>query len=630
MSIHQTKSLTTLIRLGLTLILLAGILAVPQGRAGATTTHTLVVDTYADLHDNSVGDGVCNALGNVCTLRAAIEEAAYSSSASNPYIIHFSITGSPDLVLGTLYMDGDYVTVDGYPNNNILSGAGLSAGASLIEISGNHNLLENLSISGSKGDGVQIGDFLFTGEGNYNDLNNVYIYGSAWSGVYIHGTATGGNSTRILNSHIGANSASVLCATPVNNGYDGIYINGGADQTQIINDTVVCSLHNGIYIAGPGSSDTIINSSHIGTTGNNYVIGNGWNGVEDQQNTNTQISNNIISGNSQYGIYLDGSLSAKIYGNKVGTNETGDHAMANLWDGIILDVNANGTEIGSATDSSKRNIISGNGQNGVLITGGSYSNVLDGNYIGLSANGSAAIPNGNAGVAIINAGWNALSSPGDSPLPQFISGNSREGVYLCNAYANDINKRTFIGVAANMSTPMGNQLEGVKLDVATSSSEIYSQKIVYNGGAGIAVLGTTSTANYLMPWFVGRNGGLPIDLGDDGHTGNGDHVPPGPNNWQGYPVPVLMTADGFYGQTCANCIVYIYRAVNDPTLPLGGGGAPVTLTADSGGSFSYSIPVDVVAVTMEACNPSDYSCSEMGPAVINPALQFIYLPLVIK
>ena len=267
---------------------------------------------------------------------------------------------------------------------------------------------------------------------------------------------------------------------------------------------------------------------------------------------------------------MRGSTRTNIYSNRIGTTASGNAAIPNGQDGIVVtyygstDISSAIT-IGSATDAAKKNIISGNTDCGVKLTGGSHDVVLDGNYIGLDVNGMTAIPNGEAGVAIINSDNNVLSTYGESTLPQFISGNSREGIYISNSMGTDINKMTFIGVAADYGTSRGNGLEGVKLDTGTTYTEIYSQKIVYNVRAGIAVVGNTSVGNVLLPWFIGRNGGLPIDLGDDGFTSNGSQVPPGPNGWQNYPVPSLMTADGFYGQTCADCEVYIFRAVNDPT-----------------------------------------------------------------
>jgi CSLREA domain-containing protein len=42
---------------------------------------TVVVDSTADLHDLSPGDGICSAAPGVCTLRAAVEEANATTDA---------------------------------------------------------------------------------------------------------------------------------------------------------------------------------------------------------------------------------------------------------------------------------------------------------------------------------------------------------------------------------------------------------------------------------------------------------------------------------------------------------------------------------------------------------------------
>ncbi len=93
-----------------------------------------------------------------------------------------------------------------------------------------------------------------------------------------------------------------------------------------------------------------------------------------------------------------------------------------------------------------------------------------------------------------------------------------------------------------------------------------------NGLAGIALVGDTTIYNGLIPVIIGANGGLPIDLGNDGHTANGSQIPPGPDNWMNYPV-VSMTVDGgFTGTSCPGCVVRFYQTISDVTAN-GGGGA---------------------------------------------------------
>ena len=71
---------------------------------------TFVVTTDLDAHDVNPGDGICDAfaIGDRCTLRAAIEEA---NLAADPAIIRFAMEGSTtvNLVNGPLEIDKEMV-----------------------------------------------------------------------------------------------------------------------------------------------------------------------------------------------------------------------------------------------------------------------------------------------------------------------------------------------------------------------------------------------------------------------------------------------------------------------------------------------------------------------------------------
>ena len=82
------------------------------------------------------------------------------------------------------------------------------------------------------------------------------------------------------------------------------------------------------------------------------------------------------------GIQLENSTGHLIEGNFIGTDVTGLLARPNRLNGILMS-NADVSTVGGTTPAS-RNIISGNGSDGLLVTGGSSQNVVSGNYIGLN------------------------------------------------------------------------------------------------------------------------------------------------------------------------------------------------------------------------------------------------------
>jgi trimeric autotransporter adhesin len=312
--------------------------------------------------------------------------------------------------------------------------------------------------------------------------------------------------------------------------------------------------------------------------------------------------------------------------NKIGTNSTGSSALPNAWEGLAITDSATGNTVGDPTNASNRNIISGNNGSGVKITSGANNNGLDGNYIGLGADGNTVIPNALAGVAFFDVSNNALSSGSGNPVKQYIAGNLREGVYALNSSRVIINNATYIGVKVN-GTPAGNGLEGVKLDSGTTNAMIRPGKVMNNGGAGIAVVGSSSVGNEFLPVEVGSNTGLPIDLGNDGATNNGTQSPPGPNNWMNYPTITSASGRNVTGSTCPGCYVYIYSTIGNPRAGLGGGILLTHVSASGTGAFGYTLPVSVSAITMVAYDT--INCSEMSPKY-EVVIHTIFMPLVIR
>ena len=105
----------------------------------------------------------------------------------------------------------------------------------------------------------------------------------------------------------------------------------------------------------------------------------------------------------------DSTTGNRVQGNFIGTDPTGATAIPNQFAGI--GIFSPGNTIGG-TAQGERNIISGNGDYGILISGGDNSdasaNLIQGNFIGTDAGGSAALDLSNfepdvAGVALAEA-----------------------------------------------------------------------------------------------------------------------------------------------------------------------------------------------------------------------------------
>ena len=116
---------------------------------------------------------------------------------------------------------------------------------------------------------------------------------------------------------------------------------------------------------------------------------------------------NVISGNSVRGIYVIADagdvVGTTILGNYIGTDADGTTAVPNLGEGIWLSNSVSlvsGTVIGDGT-AAGRNVISGNGGEGIALWTNSPNTTIRGNYIGVGADGATPLGNALSGVRIL-------------------------------------------------------------------------------------------------------------------------------------------------------------------------------------------------------------------------------------
>lgn len=108
---------------------------------------------------------------------------------------------------------------------------------------------------------------------------------------------------------------------------------------------------------------------------------------------------NVISGNHQSGIYIDGPQNSHdnyIAGNKIGVSADGTIPVGNFYEGIYIDTSDNNFIGGSLADGSG-NLIGGN-QDGIYVTG--TNNIIQGNAIGTSFNGALDLGHRQVGLSL--------------------------------------------------------------------------------------------------------------------------------------------------------------------------------------------------------------------------------------
>ena len=158
---------------------------------------------------------------------------------------------------------------------------------------------------------------------------------------------------------------------------------------------------------GNATGGNTVFDNYLGTDRSGTVAKpNGFNGIHLLHSPNDMIVDNLISGNTQSGIFVADQFctGAYIEGNLIGTDSNGLAELGNGLNGVALaaplspalgDGYASGDFVGGALPG-QRNIIAGNAQDGVLIEGGT-DNQIQGNYIGVGKDGLTPIPNGWAG-----------------------------------------------------------------------------------------------------------------------------------------------------------------------------------------------------------------------------------------
>jgi CSLREA domain-containing protein len=232
---------------------------------------------------------------------------------------------------------------------------------------------------------------------------------------------------------------------------------------------------------------------------------------------NSEVRGLIINRFSRHGLRIRSTGTNVIERNFIGTNAAGTAAAANGGDGIWIEGSSNNTIGGSA--ASVRNVISGNGAHGVEITGGSSGavNRVRANYIGTDASGMSALPNALAGIRI--AADNNLIGDTSASRRNVISGNGQDGILLAGGSTtqNTVNGN-FIGVAADGSSALPNGHHGVELDNTVGHNTIggtaagAGNVVAHNARNGIFV--ASGTGHPVLGNSVHSNGGIGIDLFD--------------------------------------------------------------------------------------------------------------------
>ena len=596
-------------------VALAGFVVVaraPHVRAADTDfSDGITVDSIQDSNDANIGDGICADSLNRCTFRAAIEEA---NAHSGPDTIKFGISGSGvhtialDNSLGALDAITSPVTIDGFsqtgssPNttawpqplnahitiaidasnfvghvdimrmNSSASGS-VMKGLSIYsdDIINSHayvldNFANNVTVSGSYLGLPPNGQALATTYSRTvsNDGANFTLGGSTPSSRNLIYGASGiaGTSPTIRGNYFGADYTGLAPAASASIGDDScLTVGETAIGTQGSGGTVTNNLISGCLgrnagLTAIGAGGTTITNNYIGVdyTGLAALSNNGAGlQVAPTSSTGDTVTNNIIGGNGDAGITLDGASNV-VQGNSIGVGVDGSTVIPNAAFGIAVFGGSSNNIIGG-TGAGEGNIIvgsiaTGGSFNGFLQGGGTgvsiegTANVLQGNYIGVDATGVTAAANEGGGVVDIGSG--TIIGGTSASAGNVISGNTGDGILLSGAQT--IVQGNTLGLSADHASEVANSGANIRTQFDTTEVLIggtvsgAANMIYAAGGPGVAIESNAGQNVSVLGNAIYDNSALGIDIASNGVSANDANDSDGGAN-DGLNFPASLTYD---------------------------------------------------------------------------------------
>ncbi len=484
------------------------------------------------------------------TLRQAILDA---NSSPGKDLISFNIPGSPPFTITPLTglpNISDPVTINGstqpgYAGLPLVGLVGTSAGtASGLDILTSNTTVRALFINRFNGSGIQIqnahnnvvaGCFIGTSPNGGAALGNLVaglailngrnnriggtnatdrnLLSGNQTGLWIGGLSATGNVAQ--GNIIGLDLSG---AGKIPNANNGVLIGspgnivGGTDPAA--RNVISGNGQSGVYLNDAGASNNWIAGNFIGTTSDGvFGRSNHMDGVTIFRAAHNLIggsvpgAGNVISGNGERGLYLFTTTNQlhrnRIEGNFIGTDVTGRTNLGNRFAGVGLTL-GNDNIIGG-TNPLARNLISGNGQSGVLIDSNSVANVVAGNYLGLDVTGTNALGNGFSGVNVSGGASNVIGGVTEGAR-NVISGNAQNGVFLSGGAGHTV-AGNWIGTDWTGVLRRGNGNSGVRVESAGhligGVTPLSRNVISGNTNSGVTLSGGGASNNVIAGNFIG-------------------------------------------------------------------------------------------------------------------------------
>ncbi len=390
----------------------------------------------------------------------------------------------------------DGVLIDGTGANNVIQGN--YAGPDYTGQKALANSSNGIEVAGT---GNTVG-------GTVSAARNI-LSGNSKDGVLLD---NGASSNQVLGNYIGTNvggttalSNSIGIEIAGNSNTIGGSVSGARNLLS-------GNTGDGVLIDSTGSGNVVLGNAIGCNTYDTAALGNSGNGIEVAGSSNTlgasyAVAPNEISSNSNDGILLDSTASGnQVVGNYIGTDHTGLKARANK---VGIEDTGSGNTLGGSVFGA-RNVISGNSGDGVLLDSSVTKDVVEGNYIGLNNYGNAALANGSNGLEI--QGTNNLIGGTIYHARNLLSGNGNDGLLLDSSASGNRVLGSFIGIDISGTHAAGNAANGVEIagsgntigGITSAYGKVANQVIADNSKDGV-LIDSGATGNLIQGNYIGTD-----------------------------------------------------------------------------------------------------------------------------
>lgn len=568
--------------------------------SGVHPAHGQATITVNNLSDDDIHNN------NNCTLREAIEAANTNTKVDQCMgqggglgdVIEFNLgNGTPEIDIGTTMLPDitERVNIEGHSNgaDKVLihgpAGGGIVSGHNglTIDAGAAGSSIDDLMINNFPDDGVMIKADEVTLLDDYigADVSGVSAYPNQGFGVQVQG-----NGDQIGTNNGGA--CPYACSLIAGNGKANILLDGSSSGAGIEGSYI------GTDKTGAGVMGSAAAVEGIIDKGTNNTIG-GSDGT-DVNGGGCAGDCNVMFGIPEAVLVDTGATNSVILGNYIGINGAGESplvTMVSTW-GVIN--RADGTRIGGTTPAA-RNVISGAKNANVLI--GGHNALVEGNYIGMRADGTAAIGGTSWSVQAYQAVGAEIGGTTEG-TPNVISGGGFANV--------DIQLSTGVQVQGNYigTTPDGTELKPSNYNVE-----------VENGSSDALIGGTTdgsgNTIAFAVHYGVDADNANPLvhdnTIRRNSIYSNGDagiFLTNGAND--GILPPAIAGVHPLTGTSCANCTVEIFSDAGKQGKKFEG-----AVTAAGSGAWTFAGSLSGPNVTATATDASSNTSQFSDPFVLS-------------